>query len=259
MARATLMQIADRLAPGDLAPPAPTPPVVVPPPAAVPPPAPPLPTAPRFVDASEYRVTPFADVPVEARRAKQFWSELPLDPYYFQFQPQTLLLIHLLQGLRAESAFELGCNVGRNVFWLARAIPGLRITGVDVNPRAIAKGREVFGLGANVISVGDESALADLPARSIDVIYTVSVLDHLPRVDTVLGEMVRVAKKRVILIELVLPKTGVIDDPRCVQCSYSHDYPSLVAALPARIASHAKTPLGPEILEHYQTLEIEPR
>ena len=247
--RNLLLWLADRAAAPSPAP--------APAPAAAPAVAP-APAPDRFIgDDVPYEVAPFPEAGAEAVEARRFWETLPLDPYYWQFQPQTLLLLQMLGAVGADSAFEVGCNVGRNLFWIKRTL-GAQVSGVDVNPRAIDKGRRYFGLGEHEIAVGDERAVAALPARSVDVAFTVSVLDHLPRIDETLAEMVRVARKRVILVELVLPRFGVITDARCVRCSYSHDYAAAIARLPARLVSRRPTPLGEGILEHYQTLEIEP-
>ncbi len=153
---------------------------------------------------------------------------------------------------------EVGANVGRNLYWIRRAFPQVRVHGFDVAGQNVEEGRSLFGLIPEELWVGDERSLAALPDNYVDLVFTVSVLDHIPDVATTLTEMLRVATVRVILIELVLPQHGKVTDPRVVGYSYSHDYLSLIARLPCQLSSHVRTPLGEGVLEYYETFELTP-
>jgi ubiquinone/menaquinone biosynthesis C-methylase UbiE len=150
----------------------------------------------------------------------------------------------------------LGCNVGRNLFWLKRAL-GLRVRGFDVNAATIDEGHRYFGLTDTETTVGGVEALHRLESGSHDVAFTISVLDHIPDPEIALRELLRVAARRVLLVELTLPAFGVVDDPRCVGCSYSHDYDALLARPYCRVVSKRRTPLGEGTLQHYTTFELE--
>jgi SAM-dependent methyltransferase len=211
-------------------------------------------------DAPTYVVRPMreSELTDEREHARAFWRESPTNLYYRQFQPQALLLVHLLRSIGATSVLELGCNVGRNLYWIKRSVPGIRVSGLDVNPDAVAAGRDFFEFSENELWVADDSSLAHVPTDAFDAVFTVSVLDHLPEVEDTLRQMLRIARLRVMLIELVLPRFGRIDDPRCIDCSYSHDYAAIFGRLPCELLTHAPAPLGEGILEHYQLYEARP-
>jgi SAM-dependent methyltransferase len=211
-------------------------------------------------DTPDYVVRPITaqDIADEQVRAREFWRLSPTNLYYRQFAPQTLLLIHLLRGIGAQSVLEVGCNVGRNLNWIRRYVPGIHVAGLDVNPDAIVAGREYFGFSEQELWVADDRSLGRLADRSYDAIFTVSVLDHLPEIEETLRHMLRIARQRLFLIELVLPSFGRIDDPRCIDCSYSHDYLSILRGLACKQVRAEPTPLAEGILEHYQLFEVEP-
>jgi SAM-dependent methyltransferase len=216
----------------------------------------------RFVaDTPDYIVRPIdaAAVKRERQRARVFWQASPTNDYYRQFQPQTLLLMHILRSIGSRSVLELGCNVGRNLYWIKRFLPGIRVAGLDVNPNAIVAGKALFGFTDDELWVADDDSLTGIGAGSFDAVFTVSVLDHLPEIEDTVRQMLRIAKRRVLLIELALSEFGQINDPRCIDCSYSHDYVGIFSRLRCDIVSHAPAPLGEGILEHYEFFEAKPK
>ena len=92
------------------------------------------------------------------------------------------------------------------------------------------------------MSRGDEYTLNIIPSNSFDVVFTVSVLDHIATPDSVLKGFGRIARSAVLLLEPWLgregkvirnkdPKSGVIGDT--TPYSYSWNYPKLAeTALP---------------------------
>ena len=84
--------------------------------------------------------------------------------------------------------------MGRNLFWLRRTL-GLKVAGFDVNQDAISIGRDYFGFDEQTLWVAGADTLDLLPQASQDAVFTVSVLDHLPKVDGVLEDMLRIARK----------------------------------------------------------------
>jgi SAM-dependent methyltransferase len=193
----------------------------------------------------------------EADQARDFWRLQPSNDYYRSFQPQTLLLINRVARLRANSVLELGANVGRNIHWIERTLPGVTVEGIEVNPDHIEEGRRRFNLGER-LWLGDDRSLEGLPEDYVDVTFTVSVLDHIPDVRQCLLNMVRISRLRVILIELVLSEHGRINDPSGVDFTYSHALFDLAEEMGITVASRVKCPLGEGILEHYETLELLP-
>jgi SAM-dependent methyltransferase len=99
---------------------------------------------------------------------------------------------------------ELGCNVGANLNGLFAK--GYRnLSGMEINKNAIEAMRRVFPELAKVarISQGSlEELLPQTPSKSVDVIFTMATLIHIhPTSNFIFPEMVRVAKKYIVVIE----------------------------------------------------------
>jgi SAM-dependent methyltransferase len=105
-----------------------------------------------------------------------------------------------------SSVLEIGCNCGPNLYLIARRFPESRIRGIDINPAAIQKGRELFA-GAGItnvsLSVNKANELGQFPDKSFDVVFTDAVLIYIGRdkIRKVIAEMVRVARKGLVLLE----------------------------------------------------------
>jgi SAM-dependent methyltransferase len=135
---------------------------------------------------------------------------------------------------------ELGCNVGRNLAAIRERAPDLQLAGVDINAAAIAVG-VAEGLP---LFEADEQFLARQPTGAFDVIFTVSVLDHIASPDLVLAEMLRVSAVGVLMLEPWIGREGKIirsPDPGggmvdTTPYSYSWDYDSMFARVPRRLA-----------------------
>jgi SAM-dependent methyltransferase len=163
---------------------------------------------------------------------------------------------------------EFGCNFGRNLRAIRARDPTVAVVGFDVNADAVDTGRRH---GGPDLWVGDERALATLPDGAVDLAFTLSVLDHLPRPAAALSQLLRVARDRVLLVEPWLRVEGrvLVDidertgserqtDPYC----YSWDYRRLLSLLAPRHAV-AVTPFpirGPMWGACYQLTEaVRPR
>ena len=105
---------------------------------------------------------------------------------------------------RYLSVLELGCNCGANLQALFQN--GLRdLRGVDINPYALEQMKVLFPELAKVTTVrcgSLEDVLPTMKSNSVDVVFTMGVLIHVhPQSNSVFQEMVRVARKYVVLIE----------------------------------------------------------
>ncbi len=207
-------------------------------------------------------VTHVADVDREAEDARAYWRDHPLQDYYKVHQPQTDLVIEAIRGLVGDAAaprvFELGCNVGRNLHFIRQAIPGASVVGIDVNDRAIAEGRQLFGHSADELRVADETSLSKLESKSFDVAFTVSVLDHLPDPRAATADLLRIARHGVVLLELDVGATGrvqgSVEGREIVGYSYSFDYVRILEELGAKVLENRKDSLGPGVLAQYRLL-----
>jgi ubiquinone/menaquinone biosynthesis C-methylase UbiE len=101
-----------------------------------------------------------------------------------------------LKELNIDSAFEFGCNAGYNL----QVIADKKIYGIDINQEAINFGQKKLGLP---IEYGSEKKLKDIPSKSYDLVFTSSVLDHIPKENflDIVNELKRISKKYVICLE----------------------------------------------------------
>jgi SAM-dependent methyltransferase len=102
----------------------------------------------------------------------------------------------LLDELRPQSVLEVGCDVGGNLQWITQRVDPARVTGVDVNAKALRLlDRRVPGVRA-VHSPARDLPVAD---RSIDLVFTMGVLIDQPdeTLEKVMSEMVRASSRYV--------------------------------------------------------------
>lgn len=102
------------------------------------------------------------------------------------------------------SLLEVGCGRGANLYLLSRAIPGITLYGVDISSAAIAQARrelEVRSVPGVQLDEGSGDALTAFGNRSMDVVVADAVTMYLPppRISHVLQEMLRVARKAIVI------------------------------------------------------------
>ncbi len=195
----------------------------------------------------------------ERQLARKFWADRPLEAYYEEIQPQTGLLIERLSQIEFNSIFEFGCNVGRNLYWIRKEYADVAVLGMDINESAIERGKDLFEFSGQELKVGDEEDLARLPTDGFDIVFTVSVLDHLPEIGATLNELLRIAAKRVMLLELVLPGDGLRLSDEIWPFSYSHNYTRAFNKLALKAIQERSVVLGEGPLSHYCLYELEPQ
>ena len=104
----------------------------------------------------------------------------------------------------SDHVLEVGCNAGTNLNRL-RELGFERLTGIEINPHALGELRSAYPELASVADLRQdsiESALAALPDRAVDVVFSMAVLIHLhPTSSSVFRDMARVARY-VCVIEL---------------------------------------------------------
>lgn len=103
-----------------------------------------------------------------------------------------------------KSIFEFGCNNGWNLAQLKNMYPSIITLGIDVNRKEVMKGRRK---GRDYVMVGDETQLHRIGDSSFDVVFTSSVICHIPQPEEIIAHFKRIARKKVVLIE-TLEKHG---------------------------------------------------
>jgi SAM-dependent methyltransferase/glycosyltransferase involved in cell wall biosynthesis len=195
--------------------------------------------------------------PNEAAAARDYWKTQELSEHYFQEGKQSAAIVSAVRELRRieniASAFEFGCNVGRNLFCLQRDVDGLDVRGLDINETAVNAGRRRYQLP---LFVGGEEDLSKMDNDSFDVSFTVSVLDHVPEAKPILKELLRITRKFFIALE---PYVGVDKNAKEQAArgySYFWDYPRLFGELGAEIVHNQHFPLSDKGLGPYYYLYI---
>lgn len=116
------------------------------------------------------------------------------------------LLLEKIAKYSPSSVLEIGCNCGPNLHLIAKKFPGIEIKGIDINPKAIELGRKLFASDAvsNVeLSIGKADELEQFSDKSLDIVFTDAILIYIGRdkIRKVIQEMLRIARKAVILVE----------------------------------------------------------
>lgn len=96
---------------------------------------------------------------------------------------------------------DFGCGVGR----MTRAFSGFftTCTGIDVSEKMVALAREFNSEQANCKFVASDSGVLPFADESFEFVYSVLVLQHIPRRDAILGyiaEFIRVAADKGLIV-----------------------------------------------------------
>ncbi len=119
-------------------------------------------------------------------------------------------LIRFLKNLKRplDSFLEIGCNAGRNLFHVGRLFPNAKLSGIEINREAIEFARaHVPGARQWDLRCGDlanPAVLEDFPDHSVDIVFSMAVLVHLPPGDEkrrIINECLRIARIGLLLIE----------------------------------------------------------
>jgi len=105
-----------------------------------------------------------------------------------------------------RNLLEIGCNCGPNLCLIAKKFPKVKIAGIDINPKAIGKGKQLFaseGISNVSMSVGKADRLEHFPDNSFDIVFTDAVLIYIgpDKIKKVLQEMMRVTRRSLLLLE----------------------------------------------------------
>jgi ubiquinone/menaquinone biosynthesis C-methylase UbiE len=106
----------------------------------------------------------------------------------------------LLRTVAAQTVLDVGAGTGRGIRRLLDAIPSLSICGIEPVAALIQQSVHKNGLPQGMILQGSGDALPFEDA-SFDVVCSFALLHHVPKPDTVVQEMLRVARKAVIIVD----------------------------------------------------------
>lgn len=144
------------------------------------------------------------------------WAEEYLSPASLAHPHRKSLVEAIESQVPFESLLEIGCASGPNLFNLAEKFPHIKLYGVDISRHAIEVGKKFFeekkdGAIRNVelARVKSGSDLKLFADKSLDIIITDAALIYIgeDKINELAKEMLRVAKKALILVELHTEET----------------------------------------------------
>jgi 2-polyprenyl-3-methyl-5-hydroxy-6-metoxy-1,4-benzoquinol methylase len=136
-------------------------------------------------------------------------------------------LLVAAEAPREWSILEVGCNCGKNMNWL-HSIGYKNIRGVEISSEAAEYAWSVYPTIADRIVVSDaQSFLAMRYPNSYDVIYTQSVLMHVPpEEDYLFAQMSRVASKIILTCEVEMDQISCL-----IRHKFARNYKDVFEAL----------------------------
>ncbi|MBV1952563.1 MAG: class I SAM-dependent methyltransferase [Cycloclasticus sp.] len=132
------------------------------------------------------------------RTVKKYYKD-EYHPQYNLSRSNILLYAEIFKLKDVETIFEFGCNIGRHLNRLNNF--GFDSFGMDINEKWIKEAKK-NGLLAHV---GNENDLQKLVMNSVDLVFTNSVLCHMPakEAEVAINELKRIARRYVIFFECV--------------------------------------------------------
>jgi ubiquinone/menaquinone biosynthesis C-methylase UbiE len=124
------------------------------------------------------------------------WKTCYLDTWV---HPHRQMIMDALKTMQFGSLLELGCASGPNLLRIQQEFSGTRLSGVDINPQAIATARTFLAPGTKLQTGALEHT--GLEDKSTDVVLTDMVLIYVADIHRVLAEIKRVVRKHVVFCE----------------------------------------------------------
>ena len=110
------------------------------------------------------------------------------------------MLYGFLRMIEARSLLDIGAGTGRAIRHLMNNMPDLKVRGVEPVAARIQQGIQNKGIPQGVVIQGVGEALP-FENASIDVVCAFGMLHHVKNPENVIREMMRVARKAVIIVD----------------------------------------------------------
>jgi len=144
------------------------------------------------------------DKAVEIQRRYYAETAASYDEMHAQEGDDTVAKSKLLQALvrmvEARTVLDVGAGTGRGIRHMLEAMPDLSIRGVEPVAALIEQAEKKNGIPGGVIVEGTGEALP-FADGSCDVVCSFSILHHVAHPDAVIREMLRVARKMVVIAD----------------------------------------------------------
>ena len=148
----------------------------------------------------------------EAVRLERLWGGRFGDAYTLRNDPdrrRSVFWKALLAEMKPKNVLEVGCNRGGNLRWIAAKLPPKDVYGADINESALADLKKRL---PKVNAVWAQARALPFRDRFFDLVFTAGVLIHQPdtTLRSVMSEVVRVSRRRVLCLEYFSPRTEEI-------------------------------------------------
>jgi ubiquinone/menaquinone biosynthesis C-methylase UbiE len=107
-------------------------------------------------------------------------------------------LSHLMKAIGATSVLDVGTGTGRAIRYISERLPDVKIVGIEPDAALRKIAVNEHQLPESVVLPGDGSDIP-FPDQSFDIVCEFAVLHHVKRPERVVSEMLRVARKAVVL------------------------------------------------------------
>jgi ubiquinone/menaquinone biosynthesis C-methylase UbiE len=107
-------------------------------------------------------------------------------------------LAHLLKAIGARSVLDVGSGTGRVVRYISERLPEVNIVGIEPDAALREIALNEHGLSESSILPGNGLDIP-FPDQSFDIVCEFAVLHHVQKPEKVVSEMLRVARKAVVL------------------------------------------------------------
>jgi len=137
---------------------------------------------------------------------KNPWDGANLPEVYLEGAPRSEFLVKLIQRYVSNdrTILEIGCNVGRNLYYLWNA-GYRRLSGVEISERALDLLRKQFPHMASesrICNAPIEEAIGSFKDTEFDVVFTMAVLEHIhTESEWIFPEIARITKELLVTIE----------------------------------------------------------
>jgi ubiquinone/menaquinone biosynthesis C-methylase UbiE len=134
------------------------------------------------------------------------WPERYISKESINHPHRKILIDTISKYYPFDSALEIGCASGPNLYLLAKKFPEVKLYGIDISKKAIEIGKKKFNeekISNVILETGNPSDLKKFSDKSIDIVFSDACLICIgpKKINSVVEEMVRIAKKAIILCE----------------------------------------------------------